>query len=323
MIYRTLTTLFLLGAVLVTGAGGRPNVSYDRNDREGTLSVLIDGKAALVYQYGSDLDMPHYYPVLSPSGRTMTIQQANPFPHHRSFWFADKVQLAGERPATFYAALYTGKNGKKNPIPPYKDHIRHVAFTCEPTAGETPAVHSKLVWEMDHDKPVLDEDRVMEITPLRNGEYFLDMTFTLTAAYGDVKVVSEAVHYAWPYVRMHPDFSGKNGGMLTSSEGGRKQAGTNGKEASWMDYSNTIDGVAEGLALFSHPSNAHPHKWLTRDYGTFGPRRIDSKSGKPFTIKKGESIKQRVGVLIHKGDVTGGRVAERYEQYTEDKSMIP
>lgn len=321
MIRAIMTTLFLLGAVLNIDAGEKSRVTYDRNDKDGKLSVLVDGKTAFVYQYASDLDMAHYYPILSPSGKTMTIQQAEPHPHHRSFWFADRVQLANERPVSFYAGLYTGKNGKKNPTPPYKDHIRHIKFTHELKAGENSTVHSKLMWEMDSDKPVLDEDRVIEIIPLGDGEYFLDITFTLTASYGDVMFVSDAVHYAWPYIRMHPKFSGESGGMLTSSEGGKKEAGTNGKEATWMDYSNTIDDVAEGLAIFSHPSNGHPHKWLTRDYGTFGPRRIDAMSGKPFTIKKGESIKQRVGVLVHKGNVTGGNVAERYKQYATGKLL--
>ena len=59
------------------------------------------------------------------------------------------------------------------------------------------------------------------------------------------------------------------------------------------------------------------HRWLTREYGTFGPRRPDDRSGKPFTLKKGESITQRVGVLVHNGDAGGGRVRERYKKYVK------
>ena len=40
-------------------------------------------------------------------------------------------------------------------------------------------------------------------------------------------------------------------------------------------------------------------------------------SGRPFTLKKGKSITQRVGVLVHKGDSKEGRVAERYALYIE------
>jgi hypothetical protein len=298
-------------------AGKSPKITYDDNTDKGTLCVAIDGKTAFIYQYGANLDMAHYYPILSPSGKTMTIQQSQPWPHHRSFWFADKVRLAGQRAVAFYMSLYTGK--KK--APPYNDRIRHVKFPSAPVAGAKPTIHSKLVWEMDKDKPVLDEDRVVRITALGNGEYFMDVTFKLTAAYGDVTFVSDSVHYAWPYVRMHPDFSVKGGGTIISSEGKKNQAETNGKVATWMDYSNTIDGTTEGLAIFSHPSNGHPHKWLTRDYGTFGPRRVDAKSGKRFTLKKGDSIKQRVGILVHKGDVAKGKVESRYKQYVSDKPL--
>jgi hypothetical protein len=116
---------------------------------------------------------------------------------------------------------------------------------------------------------------------------------------------------------MNKDFSPDGGGTITNSTGGTNQAGTNMKDAVWVDYSNTVGGETEGLALFSHPSNDHPHKWLTRDYGSFGPRRHDDKSGKPFTLQQGESLSRRVGVLVHRGDVKSGNVAERYQQYIE------
>ena len=136
-----------------------------------------------------------------------------------------------------------------------------------------------------------------------------------TATYGDINFASDWVHYAWPYIRMNTAFSVDDGGRIVNSEGAVNQAETNAKPADWVDYTNTIDGATEGLAIFSHDDNDKPHKWLTRHYGCFGPRRADAKSGKPFTLAKGESITQRVGVLVHRGDVEGGQVAERYEAY--------
>jgi len=68
--------------------------------------------------------------------------------------------------------------------------------------------------------------------------------------------------------------------------------------------------------VFQWP-DGREHRWLTREYGTFGPRRPDDRSGKPFTLKKGESITQRVGVLVHNGDAGGGRVRERYKKYVK------
>lgn len=59
MIRTILTALFLLGAVLNIDAEEESGVTYERSDKKGTLSVLVDGKTAFVYQYGSDLDMAH------------------------------------------------------------------------------------------------------------------------------------------------------------------------------------------------------------------------------------------------------------------------
>ena len=177
----------------------------------------------------------------------------------------------------------------------------------------------RLLWEMDLTTPVLDESRQVRLVALPDREYFLDLTFTLTASYGDVEFVSDWVHYAWPFIRMHPRFSVDQGGRITSSTGAINQEQTNGQPARWIDYSNTIDGTTEGLAVFSHPQNPAPHKWLTRDYGTFGPRRSDDRSGIPFTLKRNESLTQRVGILVHRGDVHTGRVSERFERYATGK----
>jgi hypothetical protein len=121
---------------------------------------------------------------------------------------------------------------------------------------------------------------------------------------------------------MHPQFSGAKGGKLVNSEGGVGQSGTHNQPARWIDYSNTIDGVTEGLAIFSHSQNPHPHRWLTREYGTFGPRRENARSGKPLVLEKDQSLQQRVGILVHRGDVDSGKVARRYEEYLADEPFV-
>ena len=106
---------------------------------------------------------------------------------------------------------------------------------------------------------------------------------------------------------------------MVNSAGGVNEKGTHDKPARWVDYSNTVGGVAEGLTVFSAPENDHPHRWLTRDYGAFGPRRAEPRNGKPFTLKQGETMRQHVGILVHSGNVNTGRVKERYEQYVGGK----
>ncbi|MBL7220842.1 MAG: PmoA family protein [Phycisphaerae bacterium] len=305
-----------------------PKIEFRNDTKTATQTVTIDGKEAFVYLHGEDLETTCFYPVRSPSGKLMTLKIADDkkkqsYPHHRSFWFTDKIQLDGQRDVNFYASYYTGID-KKDPKSkkPFRDRIKHVKFLRAEVLKDKPVAHTsmKLVWEADRKTPYLDETRDVRIVALGGGQYFLDITFTVTAAYGNVRFTSDSVHYAWPYVRMHPQFSVDKGGTITNSEGGVNQKGTHDKVAVWIDYSGVAGGVTEGLAIFSHPDNDHPHKWLTRNYGCFGPRRIDARSGnKKYVLKKGESLKRRVGILVHRGDVKAGQVARRYKMYVAGK----
>jgi len=305
---------FWLAAAALAGAA---TVSLKNDEARHRLEVAIDGRLAVAYNYGPDHFLPHFYPVNSPSGKSLTVELTKPYPHHRSFWFADKVQLEGERAVNFYAAYYEFLKGRR-------DRIRHDRFPEMKAEGESARLGMRLVWEMHGGKPVLEETRQVAIKAIGDGEWFMDIRFIVTAAFGNVHFVSDAVHYAWPYIRIHPRFSVKQGGRLVNSEGGVSQKGTHGKVARWCDYSNTVEGTTEGLAFFSHPENEHPHRWLTRDYGCFGPRRPDARSGKRFTLVKGQSMSMRVGVLVHRGDLEGGKVAERYRLYAEGPlSLLP
>ncbi len=286
-------------------------------DGSGTIQFQVGGKTALAFNFGPDVDLPHFFPVNSPSGKSITVQRTEPYPHHRSFWFADTVRLKGQRRASFYNGWYTRVNTNK-PTGPFKDTIRVLpeTFKVAPGPDGSQLATWKQVWEMDLGKTaVLDEAREVRLVPLGRGEYFLDLKFTLTATHGDVAFESDAVHYAWPFIRLNNDFNTNSGALLTSSTGAKGQAETNLKPAEWMDFSKP----AEGLAMFSHPSNPGPHSYLTRDYGCIGPRRVDAQSGKPFTLKQGESIGTRCGVLVHLGDVQAGKVAERFRAYCDGK----
>ena len=319
MTARVILSICLWAALTAGPLADSPEIELRRNDEAGQLQVLIDGQEILVYQYIHWLDLAHYWPLNSPSGKNMLIQQTEPYPHHRSFWFADTVRLAGEREVSTYNALYSGqKTGEASYGPPFRDRIRHLDFTRCEAKENTAVIEAKLVWEMDGSRPVLEEQRHLKVHALGKGEYLLDMTFRLNAAHGDVHFISDDVHYAWPYLRLHPIFSGENGGTITADNGATGQEATNMKVAHWIDYSNTVEGTTEGVAVFQWP-DGQEHRWLTREYGTFGPRRPDDRSGKSFTLKKGESITQRVGILVHRGNVKTGRVAKRYKQYIKNR----
>lgn len=292
-----------------------PRIDLQQDDAKGQLRATIDGQEAFVFNYGPTVDLPHFYPLRSPTGQSMLVQHPDPYPHHRALWFADTVERAGLRTGNLYEAYYTGPGGREQPGPPFRDHVRHVQFTFGPKGERVAQLEEQLVWEIDQTIPVLDEYRQLRIAALGAGEYLLDITFRLTAAHGDLDFVSDQVHYAWPFVRMDQAFSVDRGGRLTNSAGGVNQQGTHDKPADWVDYSATVDGQTSGLTIFSHSDNPRPHLWLTRDYGTFGPRRVHAQSGQRFQLPQGQSLQQRVGILVHRGDVDEGQVARRFAAY--------
>ncbi|OGD22666.1 MAG: hypothetical protein A2W03_16320 [Candidatus Aminicenantes bacterium RBG_16_63_16] len=310
--------LFLAAA---EGWAGPPKIELKQDEAAGRLAVIVDGREAFVYQYAPTLDLPHYWPLNSPGGKNMLVEKTEPYPHHRSFWIADTVRLAGGREVSVYNGFYSGvKTGEKDFGPPFRDHVRHVKFTRLDAKDDRAEIGAELVWEMDKSVPVLKEARRLRVDALGAGEYFLDLNFALTAAFGDVDFVSDEGHYAWPFLRLETRWSGDSEGTLISDLGAVGEEATNLKPALWLNYSNTVEGETAGIAVFQWP-DGQDHRWLTRKYGCFGPRRPDDRSGEPFTLKKGESISQRVGVLVHRGDVNDGRVAERYRMYIKSQRL--
>jgi len=305
------------GLLALAACGAGPHVTYAQDDAAGALAVHIGGREAFVFQYGPEVDLPHYWPMRSPSGKNMLVRKTEPYPHHRSFWFADTVRPeGGERDLSFYNSLNSGtKTEAGDHVPPFRDRIRLVSLPRIEAKNDRAEIVAELVWETDG-QPVINERRELAVHSLGGGEYLLDLTWTLTVPAGDVQFVSDDVHYAWPFLRLDTAWNGEHGGRITSDSGATGQEATNMKPALWIDYSNTVEGVAEGVAIFQWP-DGQEHRWLTREYGCFGPRRPDDRSGKPFTLRKGQSITQRAGVLVHNGDVSGGRVRERYERYVK------
>lgn len=313
--------LFLPCGDLSADESATDRVVVDIDEDAGNLTLMVDGQTAFVYRFGPTVDLPHFDPFNSPTGRAMTVKIADPFPHHRSFWVAEeRVQLEGRSKVGIYTSLYSGVDDKgksKWPVAPFTRRVVHVGFSDLKTKCYLAEFDEKLTWK-NGDVSLLDELRHYRVRALDSGEYLLDFSFQLRATYGNVTITRDASHYAIPYIRMNDTFNvQRGGGKIVNSQGGKDQAGTHNKLATWVDYSAPLAGQdgAEGLACFIHPSKKPPHLWLTRDYGTWGPRGPEGFHNATFTIAKGEEYDQRVGLLVHDGDAESGNVAKRYQAY--------
>jgi hypothetical protein len=288
------------------------------NDAErGRIVLRTAAGEVLGWSYGAEQAIPHWFPLASPSGRELLVQHPDPYPHHCAMWIADRVQLADGPVVDFYHCTRNQKD-PDDAGAGYRHLIRQRSVRrCELADGKA-VVTVELQWLVDGTTPVLDDTRTFALTPLAGNESQLDLEFTLRAAHGPVTFHSDQVHYAWPLLRVHPQFSAANGGTLVDDQGRAGQRSTNEQYARWMDYSNTIDGVTEGLAILL-PAGAGPRRWLTRDYGCFGPRRPDPQNGTRFVLQPGAELRGAVRILVHRGDAVSGRVAERYRDYVEGR----
>ena len=315
---RPWSTILALGCVWAAAGGcsspptAEVHVTAVRDDAAGTLSFAVDGRQALVYQYGEAWAIPHIWPLRSPSGRSLLVQRTEPYPHHRSLWVVDRVQLEGGPDTDFY---HEWKNLRDPEEPGLGHHsfIRHDGFRELRSGERSAAATADLTW-IAQGEPVLGQSLRFELEDLGDGEFLLHLDWELRADYGEVRFLSDWVHYGWPYLRMDPAFSGERGGTIRDDQGRTGQEATNERYARWIDYSNQVDGVREGVAVFL-PDDGQPRKWLTREYGTFGPRRPDDWSGTRFRLGRGERIGGRVAVLVHRGGVDGGQVAARYQAF--------
>lgn len=302
-------------------AGG-PRIAFVPNEAQGRLRVMVDGVEAFVYRYGVDneLSMPCFYPVWSPSGKALTeAGRVFPWPHHQSFWFINDVEIEGQGISKLYYSVYDRIDPNDNRSP-FKNAAVHVGFLPQKQIAPNQAgIGMKILWHKHLDIPLADQEQHVRVVALGGGEYFLDIQYKVTASYGKLITRDDGIHYAWPMVRMQESFSAAKGAKVTNSEGGETIFGHHDQVAHWVDTSNTVGGVTEGLAIFSHSQNPYPHTWFIHKQGMFGPRRIDSQNGKAFTVAKGESMETRVGILIHKGDAAAGKVAERYADYIAGK----
>ena len=110
---------------------------------------------------------------------------------------------------------------------------------------------------------------------------------------------------------------------MLNSEGKTGEKEIWGKRADWVDYSGTVAGEALGIAIFDNPGNIkHPTYWHAREYGLFAVNPFgehdfynDPTRDGSVTIQAGESLTLRYRGLIHQGDASEAKIANKYEDY--------
>jgi len=264
------------------------------------VAVTINGKLFTCYKFAPSQKYPYFWPVNGPaSGKSVTTETSQPYPHHHSLFFGcDRVN----------GGNYWQESNEHGQI------VSQGPKLVE-SSGERVVFTDKCFWQQPGTKPVILDLRRIVITAPSQDLRFIDFEISLEPL---VDVLILKTNHSLFSARVVPELSVKSGGTLINAEGKTGEKGTWGVASPWCDYSGTRDGATEGIAILQHPGNRwFPSKWFTRDYGFFSPTPMFWLKDGRLELPKGESLTLRYRVVVHTGNAKAAEIPEIFKQYKQ------
>ena len=241
------------------------------------------------YWFAARQERPFVYPIVGPSGRSLTRMGHPRDPmghsHHNSFWVSHNS--------------VDGEDYWADPAPTRIVPRRIVRYD---DGDEAASVIAENDWVGGDGKVHMTDRRRLAVRPLKDGEWLMVLDLQLEAK--SAPVVLGETPFGPVGVRMAKTIGvADGGGRLRNSEGNEDEQGPDGcfrKPARWVDYSGPIaPGVVEGIALFDHPANpGHPSPFHVRRDGWMGAC-LTFKG--PITIEPGRPLPLRYALYVHRG----------------------
>jgi hypothetical protein len=262
--------------------------------------VTVNGEIFTCYKFGASQKYPYFWPVNGPvSGKSITTETSQPYPHHHSLFFGcDRVnggnywQDVNER----------GQILSQGP-----------AFSN--TGNFSVTLSDRCLWRQPGKEPVIEDKRQIVIFAPSETIRIVDFKITMIPLV-DIEILK--TNHSLFSARVMSELSVQSGGTLVNAEGETKEKDTFGKASPWCDYSGTRDGVTEGIAILQNPENRwFPSKWFTRDYGFFSPTPMYWLEGNKLNLAKGETLTLEYRVIVHAGDAKEADIAKLFEQYKQ------
>ena len=279
-------------------------------DEAETIVVTLNDRHFTTFRYAKTQFRPYFFPVHGPNGREVTRGETSEIStdhvHHRSLYVAygevNDVDLWGEG----------GNSGRVVPQ----------NFTQKQGGAVVGRIYTENSWQTQAGDVLMTDNQNFRIYNLPEDAAILDLDLRFIASTGDVHF-GDTKEGGIITVRVHPSMNASDGGKIENAFGGINQPETWGKRAHWCDYSGVVDGTPVGIAVFDHIVNPrYPTYWHVRNYGLMGTNifgggtfeKDPSKDGS-YTLKQGEEMHFRFRVLIHAGDATDGKVAQKYHDF--------
>jgi hypothetical protein len=247
-------------------------------------SFQRDGVEITRYHFGQDLNRPFLFPVIGPSGRSLTRmghpRDPESHSHHNSVWISHN-DVEG---VSFWS---DGGKGR----------IRHKRIVKLEDGGESSSIVTENEWVTTEGGRLLDETRQVTVLLREGKEWLMVIDMELKAV--DKAVTLGKTPFGMIGVRMGKTIGvNDGGGRIRNSEGGVNEKEIFWKQARWVDYCGAItDGTIEGVTLFDHPKNVNfPSFFHVRNDGWMGASLTFEG---PRTIEADKPLRLRYGLYVH------------------------
>jgi len=274
--------------------------------------VERDGFEIARYYFGKDLYRPFLYPLVGPSGKSLTRMghphDPNTHSHHNSVWVSHHdVNGVG-----FWNDAKTSEG-----------RIIHQRVIRYEDADDEALIEVQNAWVdgAGRGKTLLDEQRAMRFRPQANGQWLLVLDITLSAPKQPVTLGK--TNFGLVGVRMAKTIGVHDGGgMIRNSEGAINEPQVHEKAARWVDYSGPMTTTRrEGITLLDHPQNPnHPTVFHVRDDGWMGAALTFAA---PRTIEPGQPLKLRYGLWVHADVPTPATIDEQFSTFAKIGDLPP
>ena len=275
------------------------------------VSFQCDGQERARLHFGPGLNRPFVFPLMGPSGRSVTRMGHPHDPvghsHHNSVWISHH-DVNG---CSFWADRGTNQG-------------RIVGRRLEKLEDGDTRAAAIIVnhWLDQQGKVLLEERRRVGLESLPGGESLLVLDLRFEAKAGQVTLGKTP--FGLVGVRMAKTIGiADGGGTIRNSEGHVDEQGDQGcfwKRARWCDYSGPIaPGKIEGATLFDHPANPnHPTFFHVRSDGWMGSSFTHDA---PRVVEPGRPLQLRYAVYVHAGVLAREILQERWAHFA--KTELP
>ena len=261
--------------------------------------VTVGGNEFTSYKFADSLKKPYLWPLAGPkSGKSVTTESSEPYPHHNSLFFGcDRVN----------GGNYWQDVNERGQIVSEGPKIVEAP-------GERAVFTDTCMWKQPGQDPIVRDHRHVTVSAPNADLRIIDFEITLDML---TDVTVENTNHSLFSARVTPELSVEKGGTLVNAEGKRNHDGTHGQASPWCDYYGTwADGVTEGVAIFQHPANRwYPAPWFTRDYGFFSPTPMQWLEGGKLVFAKGDKVTLKYRVVVHSGTTEEAGIAALWKEY--------